>query len=121
MFVVASWVRLRSGKWDDYQHYFTERLVPATRELDGLRSLQLLKSADHPDEGFSLSFWSDRESWETYHDSELREELHREAEDLYTGEYWIKHSEVTFNSFPPSSYGPSQRYYARRPHDGTSR
>ena len=98
MFVVVSWGKLKSGKWDEYQRYFTERLVPATRELDGLRSRQLLKGADDPDEGVSLSFWADKESWETYHNSELREEVHQESEALYTGDYWIKHFEVKFTS-----------------------
>ena len=104
MFVVASWGKLKPDTWDEYNRFFTEKLEPSTRDVKGMYNRILLRSTDEPDEGLSLAFWDNKESWKTYYQSPLRQDLIQQSEPLYTGEHWIKHFEVAFTSprrWPP--------------------
>ena len=46
-------------------------------------------------EGLSLSVWDNEESLLTYKRSELRRNMAQEVENLYRGEFWVKHFQVT--------------------------
>ena len=89
------WGRLRLGKWDEYERYYNEVVVPGTSKMPGFRGRQLLRSSENPDEGISLTFWETKEDRENYVASEHRANLVKEAESLYTGEYWVKEFDVT--------------------------
>ena len=46
-------------------------------------------------EGLSLSVWDNEESLLTYERSELRRNMAQEVENLYRGEFWVKHFQVS--------------------------
>ncbi len=46
-------------------------------------------------EGLSLSVWDNEESLLTYKRSELRRNMAQEVENLYRGEFWVKHFQVS--------------------------
>ena len=66
-----------------------------TTSVDGLRQRLLLRSTEDPDEGLSLSVWDNEESLLTYERSELRRNMAQEVENLYRGEFWVKHFQVS--------------------------
>jgi heme-degrading monooxygenase HmoA len=89
------WGKLRLGKWAEYERYYNDVVVPGTAKMQGFRGRQLLRSSENPDEGISLTYWETKEDMERYVASEHRANLAKEAESLYTGEYWVKEFEVT--------------------------
>jgi heme-degrading monooxygenase HmoA len=100
MYVRIVWGRLKSGKWDEYERHYNERVVPSTKGRQGLRERQLLRSTEDPEEGISLSVWEKLEDLHSYETSEVRKELAQNAEDLFqpwsysTGEYQVDHFEI---------------------------
>lgn len=88
------WGKLRLGKWEEYERYYDDVVVPTTARMKGFRGRQLLRSSENPDEGISLTFWETKQDMENYVASEDRRKVAKAAEDLYTGEYWVKHFEV---------------------------
>ncbi|MFQ5851165.1 MAG: antibiotic biosynthesis monooxygenase family protein [Candidatus Binatia bacterium] len=94
MVVRIFWGKLMLGKWDEYERYYNETVVPNTAKMKGFRGRQLLRSKEDPDEGISLTFWETNQDLENYVKSPERQKGAREAENLYTGEYWVKHFEV---------------------------
>lgn len=89
------WGKLRLGKWAEYERYYNEVVVPGTAKMRGFRGRQLLRSSENPDEGISLTYWETKEDLQNYVASEHRTNLAKEAENLYTGEYWVREFEVT--------------------------
>ena len=63
--------------------------------MKGLRERQLLRSTEDPDEGISVSIWDSLEDLLEYERGDFRQQLAKEVEHLYRGEYWVKHFEVT--------------------------
>ncbi len=57
MVVRMFWGKLRLGKWEEYERYYNETVVPTTAKMEGFRGRQLLRSLENPDEGISLTFW----------------------------------------------------------------
>jgi len=53
----------------------------------------LLRSTEDPDEGMNVSVWNTQEDL-LHERSELRQDLAKEAEHLYRGDFWVKHFEV---------------------------
>lgn len=94
MFVRMVWGKLRPGSWEEYERHYHERLVNGTK-VKGLKERQLLRSTQDPDEGISLSVWDTLDDLRNYETSEFRQNVAREVEHLYRGEYWVKHFEVT--------------------------
>lgn len=54
----------------------------------------MLRSTEDPDEGMNVSVWNTQEDLLHYERSELRQDLAKEAEHLYRGDFWVKHFEV---------------------------
>ncbi len=94
MYVLVAWGKLRLGTWEQYEHFYNERVVASTQGVKGLRERQLLRSTEDPDEGMSISYWDSQEDLLNYERSEVRQSLAQEAEHLYRGEFWVKHFEV---------------------------
>ena len=95
MHVMIAWGKLRLGGWDQYEKFYRERVQPTTKSVTGLRERQLLRSTEDPDEGISLSIWETQEDLVNYERSEVRQNLANDVKDLYRGEFWVKHFEVS--------------------------
>ncbi len=94
MVVRMFWGKLRMGKWEEYERYYNETVVPTTPRMERFRGRQLLRRLENPDEGISLTFWENSQDLEKYARSPKRQKVARASESLYTGEYWVKHYEV---------------------------
>ena len=94
-FLRMAWGKLRLGSWDQYEEFYRANVIDSTAAVDGLRRRLLLRSTEDPDEGVSFSVWDSEEALLAYERSELRRDIAREVENLYRGEFWVKHFEVT--------------------------
>ena len=94
-YLMTAWGKLRLGSWDQYEQYYQEQVVDSTTTVDGLRNRLLLRSTEDPDEGVSVSVWDSEEALLRYERSDLRRNIAQEVENLYRGEFWVKHFEVT--------------------------
>jgi len=94
VYVRLVWGKLRPGTWERYEQHYHERVVPSSKGIKGLSERQLLRSTEDPDEGISLSIWDTMEDMHNYDVSDERQELAKELEHLYRGEYSVKHFEV---------------------------
>ncbi len=92
-FLMMAWGKLRLGSWDQYEQYYRDQVEQTTSSVDGLR--QLLRSTEDPDEGLSVSVWDSEEALLRYERSDLRRNMAQEVENLYRGEFWVKHFEIT--------------------------
>jgi len=66
----------------------------STRLARSKAERQLLRSTEDPDEGVSVSIWDTLEDMRSYETGEFRQKIAQEVENLYRGEYWVKHFEV---------------------------
>ena len=94
MYIRTVWGKLRPGAWEEYERHYHEGLAGAAH-VQGLQERQLLRSTEDPDEGISVSIWDTLEELREYETGELRQNVAREVEHLYRGEYWVKHFEVS--------------------------
>ena len=94
MYIRMVWGKLRPGSWEEYERHYHERLASHT-DIEGLHERQLLRSTEDPDEGISVSIWDTLENLRSYETGEFRQNVAREVEHLYRGEYWVKHFEVS--------------------------
>ncbi len=95
MFIRMVWGKLRPGSWEEYERYYHERLAGSAGNIQGLKERQLLRSTEDPDEGISVSIWETLEDLRNYETGEFRQNVAREMEHLYRGEYWVKHFEIS--------------------------
>ena len=86
--------KLRPGTWEEYEHHYHERLAGGAH-VKGLQERQLLRSTEDTDERISVSIWDTLEDMRKYETGEFRQNVAREVEHLYRGEYWVKHFEVS--------------------------
>ena len=94
-FLMMAWGKLRLGSWDQYEQYYRSQVEPTATSVDGLGQRLLLRSTEDPDEGLSLSVWNTEEDLLRYERSDLRRNMAQEVENLYRGEFWVKHFQVT--------------------------
>ncbi len=94
MYIRMVWGKLRPGTWQDYERHYHERVANASNTVKGLQERQLLRSTEDPDEGISVSVWDSVDDLLEYERGEFRQNLAKEVEHLYRGEYWVKHFEV---------------------------
>ena len=66
MVVRMFWGKLRLGKWEEYERYYNETVVPTTAKMKGFRGRQLLRSLENPDKGISLTFWENSQDLVNY-------------------------------------------------------
>ena len=93
--VMMAWGKLRLGSWDQYEEFYRGQVEPASGSVEGLSNRLLLRSAEDPDEGLSLSVWDNEETLLRYERSDLRRNMAQEVENLYRGEFWVKHFQIT--------------------------
>ena len=94
MYARVLWGKIKMGMWAEYERYYDQNIISSTDGVKGSCGRRLLRSLENPDEGISISLWETKEDMENYVKSAKRQELAREAEKLYSGEYWVKHFEV---------------------------
>lgn len=94
MFIRMVWGKLRPGSWEEYERHYHERLTTGTH-IKGLMERQLLRSTEDPDEGVSVSIWETLDDMRNYETGDFRQNVAREVEHLYRGEYWVKHFEIS--------------------------
>ena len=95
MFIRMVWGKLRPGSWEEYERHYHARLAGSTGAIPGLKERQLLRGTEDPDEGISVSIWETLEDLRNYETGEFRQNVAREMEHLYRGEYWVKHFEIS--------------------------
>ena len=66
MFARVAWGKVKPGTWDEYEQIYHDEILPATRDIKGLHLRELLRGADDPDEGISLTLWESREDLDAY-------------------------------------------------------
>ena len=97
-FLMMAWGKLRLGSWDQYEDYYRGQVEQTTSSVEGLCKRLLLRSTEDPDEGLNVSVWDSEEALLRYERSELRRNMAQEVENLYRGEFWVKHFQVTDTS-----------------------
>ena len=94
MFARVAWGKVKPGTWEEHERLYHEEILPKTREVKGLRFRELLRGADDPEEGISLTLWETREDLDAYEQSEAYQRIVDRARAFYVGEYWVKHFDV---------------------------
>jgi heme-degrading monooxygenase HmoA len=94
MYVRMVWGKLRPGSWEEYERHYHEKLA-GHHGIEGLQERQLLRSTEDSDEGISVSIWDSLEHLRGYEMGQFRQNVAREVEHLYRGEYWVKPFEVS--------------------------
>ena len=93
--VMMAWGKLRLGAWDQYEQFYRTSALQNGADIPGLTARLLLRSTEDPDEGISLSHWQTEEALLNYERSPLRRDMAQEIENLYRGQFWVKHFQVT--------------------------
>ena len=94
MYARIAWGKVKPGTWEEYERVYREEILPGSRNVKGLRFRELLRGADDPEEGISLTLWESREDLEAYERSEIYQQFVERARAYYVGEYWVKHFDV---------------------------
>ena len=94
MFARVVWGKLKPGKWDEYERDYNDKILPKSRQIKGFRGRRLMRGIEDPNEGISITLWETKEDMENYAKSSERQTRAKEAEQLYAGDYWVKHFEV---------------------------
>ena len=93
--IMMAWGKLRLGSWDQYEQFYRDQVLQGGGAVDGLRDRMLLRSTEDPDEGISVSLWDNEEALLRYERSDVRRSMAQEVENLYRGQFWVKHFQVT--------------------------
>ena len=94
MFARVAWGKVKPGTWEEYERLYRDDILPSTRNVRGLVFRELLRGADDPNEGISLTLWERREDLDAYEQSDLYQGLVDRARAFYVGDYWVKHFDV---------------------------
>ena len=94
MFARVAWGKVKPGTWEEYERLYRDDILPSTRNVQGLVFRELLRGADDPNEGISLTLWERREDLDAYEQSDLYQGLVDRARAFYVGDYWVKHFDV---------------------------
>ena len=92
---MMAWGKLRLGSWDQYEQFYRDQVLQGGGAVDGLKDRMLLRSTEDPDEGISVSLWDNEEALLRYERSDIRRGMAQEVENLYRGQFWVKHFQVT--------------------------
>ena len=93
--IMMAWGKLRLGSWDQYEQFYRDQVLQGGGAVDGLKDRMLLRSTEDPDEGISVSLWDSEEALLRYERSDVRRSMAQEVENLYRGQFWVKHFQVT--------------------------
>ena len=94
--IMMAWGKLRLGSWDQYEDFYRNQVLQGDGgKVDGLSARLLLRSTEDPDEGVSVSVWDNEEALLRYERSGVRRNMAQEVENLYRGQFWVKHFQVT--------------------------
>jgi heme-degrading monooxygenase HmoA len=94
MFARLAWGKVKPGTWDQYEQLYHDEILPKTRNVKGLRFRELLRDADDPDAGISLTLWETRADLDAYEQSALYQGIVERGRAFYVGEFWVKHMDV---------------------------
>ena len=94
MYARVHWGKIKPGMWEEYEGYYNQQVLKSTDGMQGFRGRRLLRSVENPEEGISISLWETKQDLEKYVNSQERKNLAKDAERLYSGEYWVKHFEI---------------------------
>ncbi len=101
MYCRMVWGHLKSGRWEDYERYYREKVFPLNDKVEGLLDRSILRGIDGEDEAVSISTWSAMEDLDRYENSNLRKQFADDIQTNYatswsyiTGEYWVRTFEV---------------------------
>jgi heme-degrading monooxygenase HmoA len=94
MFARVAWGKVKPGTWDEYERLYREEILPKTRDVKGLVFRELLRGADDPDEGISLTLWESRADMDAYEQGAVYQGIVDRARAFYVGEFWVKHCDV---------------------------
>ena len=93
--IMMAWGKLRLGSWDQYEQFYQSQVLQGGESIEGLKERMLLRSTEDPDEGISVSVWDSEEALLSYERSSIRRSMAQEVENLYRGQFWVKHFQVT--------------------------
>ena len=93
--IMMAWGKLRLGSWDQYEQFYRDQVLQGGGAVEGLKDRMLLRSTEDPDEGISVSLWDNEEALLRYERSDVRRSMAQEVENLYRGQFWVKHFQVT--------------------------
>ena len=93
--IMMAWGKLRLGSWDQYEQFYRDQVLQGGGTVNGLKDRMLLRSTEDPDEGISVSLWDNEEALLRYERSDVRRSMAQEVENLYRGQFWVKHFQVT--------------------------
>jgi heme-degrading monooxygenase HmoA len=91
MYARFVWGKLQPGMWEEYERDYDKIVVPKSQQIKGSRGQRLLRGVEDPNEGISISLWETKENMENYAKSPEQKDRAKEAEKLYTADYWVKH------------------------------
>ena len=94
MFARVAWGKVKPGSWEEYERIYREEILPASRNVKGLRFRELLRGNDDPNEGISLTLWDSREDLEEYERGATYQGFLERVKQYYVGEFWVKHFDV---------------------------
>ena len=66
MYVRMIWGRLKRGAWGEYVSYYNDAADRITKDLQGFKGRQLLRSTENPDEGMSITVWDNLDALREY-------------------------------------------------------
>lgn len=85
--------KVRPGTWEEFEASY-HRAIEQAGASPGLLLRSLSRSAVDPDEGFSMSIWTDEAAVRAYEGSELAKTVNPLLKEYFTGDYRCDHSEI---------------------------
>lgn len=74
--------------------FYNQKVLRSTDGMKGFRGLRLLRCVENREQGISINLWDTKKDLERFVDSSRRKNFGKDAERLYTVEFWVKHFEV---------------------------
>ncbi len=97
MFARINWGKVQAGKWDEFEAALKDIVAKAGTQ-PGLKGRMLLRDADDPDAGFTLSLWETEQDMRNYESSDTMQKLVLPAiEPFFSGEYKTTFVEVRYS------------------------
>jgi heme-degrading monooxygenase HmoA len=88
-----TWGSVKPGHWDAYEELYRQELLAAAKPL-GLRGRLLVRDADDPESGGTVSLWDSEEEMRAYEDGELRARILPLMSEHFSGEFHTHRCEV---------------------------
>ena len=98
------WGKVTPGSWDKFEATYRDVIAKAPR-IDGLRGRWLLRDANDPDAGFSISVWENERKMQAYETGDFIDRVvNPSLRPFFAGDFITHHCEVRVSeSFPTPS------------------